>query len=164
VGGDGASLGIAQYGGKGALGNWLRAVVLHAATKLRRQPGPAGDDDRDLDRPARDNPETSYDEERYRRAFDEALQGAVAALNGEQRHLLRRHFAEGMTLDALAVELDVHRATIARRLAAARTTLRREVRQRLQKALGAGEAELESLARRMRSRLDMSLPGLFRTG
>src|SRR5262249_27374192 len=138
--------------------------ALHVGMNLRRQPGPAGDDSRELDRPAMDNPEMDYEQERYRRAFDEALHGAVAALDGEQRRILRRHFADGLTLDALAVELDIHRVTVARRLAAARTALRRETRRRLKAALGVRESEAESLARMMRSRLDLSLPGLFRTG
>jgi RNA polymerase sigma-70 factor (ECF subfamily) len=164
VGDDGASPRIAEYSGKGTLAMWVRVVVLHVAMNLRRQPRLDADDSRALDRPGTDNPEVSFEEERYRRAFDEALQGAIAALDGEQRHLLRRHFADGITLDALAIELDLHRATVARRLAAARAALRREVRRRLQAALGARESEVESLARMMRSRLDLSLPGLFRTG
>ena len=164
VGGDGASLGIAKYKGKGALASWVRVVALHVGMNLRRQPGPAGDDSRELDRPAMDNPEMDYEQQRYRRAFDEALHGAVAALDGEQRRILRRHFADGLTLDALAVELDIHRVTVARRLAAARTALRRETRRRLRAALGVHESELESLAQMMRSRLDLSLPGLLRTG
>ena len=106
----------------------------------------------------------AYEEARYRVAFDEVIRGAVAALEGEQRRILRRHFADGLTLDALAVELGVHRATVARRLAAARAALRIEARRRLQIALGVRESELSSLARVMRSRLDLSLRSVFRTG
>jgi len=105
-----------------------------------------------------------YEGQRYRKAFDEVLRGAVAALDAEQRRILRRHFADGLTLDALAVELGVHRATVARRLAAARAALRLEVRGRLQIALGVGASEMESLARVMRSRIDLSLRSLFKTG
>ncbi len=157
---------IAEYHGKGALANWVRVVALRVAMNMRRQPWPAADDDDDgeLDRPAPDNPEMAYEEERYREAFDEVIRGAVAALDSEQRRLLRLHFADGLTLDALAVELGVHRATVARRLAAARAALRLEARRRLQIALGVRESELESLARVMRSRLDLSLRSLFRTG
>jgi RNA polymerase sigma-70 factor (ECF subfamily) len=162
--GDAAPPRIAEYHGKGALANWVRVVALRVAMNMRRQPWPAAaDDDSELDRPAPNNPEMDYEKERYREAFDEVIRGAVAALDGEQRRILRRHFADGLTLDALAVELGVHRATVARRLAAARTALRLEARRRLQIALGVRESELESLARVMRSRLDLSLPSLFRT-
>ena len=155
---------IAEYHGKGALANWVRVVALRVAMNMRRQPWPAADDDSELDRPAPDNPEMDCEEERYREAFDEVIRGAVAALDDEQRRILRRHFADGLTLDALAVELGVHRATVARRLAAARAALRIEARRRLQIALGVRESEMESLARVMRSRLDLSLRSLFRTG
>jgi RNA polymerase sigma-70 factor (ECF subfamily) len=163
VGDDGASPKIAEYKGKGALASWVRVVALRAAMDLRRRAKRSSDDSRELDRPAADNPEMEYEEERYRKAFDEAIHGAVAALEGEQRRILRRHFADGLTLDALAAELGVHRATIIRRLDAALTALRLEARRRLQAALGARESELESVARMMRSRLDLSLPSLLRT-
>ena len=164
VGRDGAPPRITAYGGKGALATWVSVVAIRVAMDLRRQPRPAADDGRELDVPATDNPERDYEQERYRRAFDEALRGATAAIGDEQRHILRRYFADGLTLDALAVELGVHRTTVVRRLAAARASLRIETRRRLQLVLGASESELESLARMMRSRLDLSLPGLFRTG
>jgi len=164
VGSDGASPKITEYNGKGALESWVRVVALRAAMDLRRRAPRGSGDSRALDPEAADNPEVDCEEGRFRKVFDEALRGALAALEGEQRRILRRHFADGLTLDALAVELDVHRATVARRLAAARTALRLEARRRLQAALGAGESELESFARMMRSRLDLSLPSLFRTG
>jgi RNA polymerase sigma-70 factor (ECF subfamily) len=161
---DGAPPRIAEYHGKGALGSWVRVVALRVAVNLRRQRWPLAGDEGALDRPAPDDPERDYEAVRYREAFDEVIRGAVAALDGEQRRILRRHFADGLTLDALAVELGVHRATVARRLAAARSALRIEARRRLQSALGVRESEMESLARAMRSRLDLSLRSLFRTG
>jgi RNA polymerase sigma-70 factor (ECF subfamily) len=165
IGRDGAPPRIAGYQGKGALASWVRVVALRVAMNMRRQPWPAAaDDDSELDRPAPDDPEMDCEEERYRGAFDEAIRGAIAALDGEQRRILRRHFADGLTLDALAIELGVHRATVARRLAAARAALRIEARRRLQIALGVRESELSSLARVMRSRLDLRLRSVFRTG
>jgi len=68
------------------------------------------------------------------------------------------------TLDALASDLGVHRATVARHLAAARTALRHDARRRLQAALGMTDSELTSLAWFMRSQLDLSLPALLRSG
>src|SRR5580704_9040352 len=99
--------------------------------------------------------------ERYRKAFGEAIRGAVLALEREERRILRRHFSDGVTLDGLAEELGVHRATVARRLAAARTALRRDARRRLRAALGTTESEIESLAAELRSQLDLSLPSLL---
>jgi RNA polymerase sigma-70 factor (ECF subfamily) len=165
VGKDGSLPKIVEYDGKGALASWVKVVAIRAGVDLRRRSGAvAADVDGTPDSVAVGNPETEYQGEHYRKAFDEAIRGAVAALDRDQRRLLRRHFAEGITLEALAVELGVHRATVARRLAAARSALREEARRRLHAALGAGDSELTSLDRMMRSRLDLSLPSLLRTG
>jgi plasmid maintenance system antidote protein VapI len=69
----------------------------------------------------------------------------------------------GATLEALAEELGVHRATVARHVAAARMALRQDARRRLRAALGCPESELESLAGALRSQLNLSLPTLLRT-
>jgi RNA polymerase sigma-70 factor (ECF subfamily) len=165
VGPDGAALRIAGYDGCGALASWVRVIALREALDLRRRRGVVdeGDEERAQEVKAAGDPERDYQKAHYQRAFDAALQGAVAALDKDQRRILRRHFADGITLDALAVELGVHRATVARHLAAARAALRSEVRRRLQAALGGADSDLGSLARTMRSRLDLSLPGLLRS-
>jgi RNA polymerase sigma-70 factor (ECF subfamily) len=165
VGKDGAPPKIAEYDGRGALVSWVRVVAMRAAIDLRRRAGvAAGPDDRARDAPAAGDPERDYQKEQILRAFDEAIRGAAAALDGEQRRLLRRHFAEGITLDALAAERGVHRATVARKLAAARAALRKDARRRLKDALGLGDAELDGVASWMRSRLDLSLRTLLRSG
>jgi RNA polymerase sigma-70 factor (ECF subfamily) len=161
---DGAAPRIAGYDGRGALASWVRVIAIREALDLRRQGGAATNEGgREQDVPAAGDPEGDYLEEHQRRAFDEALRGAVAALSSDQRRLLRRHFAEGVTLDALAVELGVHRATVARHLAAARATLRHDARRRLQATLGCTDSELESLAAVLRTRLDLSLRSLLRS-
>jgi hypothetical protein len=52
---------------------------------------------------------------------------------------------------------------VVRRLAAARTALRWEARRRLQAALGAGDSELESLARMLRGPHRREPPDLLRS-
>jgi RNA polymerase sigma-70 factor (ECF subfamily) len=163
VGRDGAPW-IAEYDGRGALASWVRVVAIRTAIDLRRQEGPApASDPLAQHAPSPGDPERDLERERYQRAFAEALRGAVLALGPEQRRILRRHFAEGATLEALAEELGVHRATVARHVAAARLALRRDARRRLRAALGCPESELESLATALRSQLDLSLPTLLRT-
>jgi RNA polymerase sigma-70 factor (ECF subfamily) len=161
---DGAGPRIAEYDGRGALASWVRVIATRTAIDLRRKDGAATDpEERAGDAPAAADPERDYQRARYQRAFDEALRGAVAALDSEQRRILRRHFADGVSLDALAVELGMHRTTVGRHLAAASKALRRDALRRLQSALGGTGAEVESLVASMRSRLDLSLPGLLRT-
>lgn len=162
VGRDGVSPKIAEYTGRGALGGWLRVVALRAAIDLRRQGGDAVEEGRaERADPAAIDPEVGYIKERYRRAFNDAFRRAVAALDADQHALLRLHFVEGLTLDQMAARAGVHRATIARRIAAAREAVADEARRLLRATLGASEAELDSLAGVMRSQIDLSLGGLL---
>jgi RNA polymerase sigma-70 factor, ECF subfamily len=165
VGKPGAAPKIAEYDGRGALASWVRVIALRAAIDLRRQgrraadergPGPDG--------AAVTDPETRYLKSRYRAALDEAIRSAVRALGVEERELLRLHFVDGLTLERQAEILGVHRATVARRVAAARRALKDGARRRLRAGLGVSEAEADSVIRLVRSQLDLSLPGLLREG
>jgi RNA polymerase sigma-70 factor (ECF subfamily) len=164
VGRDGTVPWIAEYDGRGALGSWVRVVSIRVAIDLRRQAGAASRaDERALHAPAPNDPERDLQKMRYQRALTEAVRDAVSALDREQRRILRLHFADGATLDALAAELGVHRATVARRLAAARTALRRDARNRLRAALGCTDSEAERQAADVWSQLDLTLSALLRT-
>jgi RNA polymerase sigma-70 factor (ECF subfamily) len=164
VGRDGAAPWIAEYDGRGALANWVRVVALRAAIDLHRQAGAAPRvDERAVPAPAPSDPERDLHRMRYQETFQRALRDAVSALDRDQRRILRRHFADGVTLDALATELGVHRATVARRLAAARMALRHDARHRLRAALGCADSEVERLDAELRSQLDLSLSTLLRT-
>ena len=139
----------------------MRVAALRLAIDLRRRsPDPVEDPERDEQ--GTSDPELRYLKLRYREAFNDAFRGAVAALDAEQRALLQRHFVEGHTLEQLAAKAGVHRATIARRIAAAREAVADEARRRLGAALGASESELASLAGVMRSQIDLGLRGLSR--
>jgi len=137
-------------------------IALRAAIDLRRRnPHAVEDPPREQEDPATADPETGYLKDRYREAFNTAFRGAVAALGSEQRELLRLHFVDGLTLDQLAARMGVHRATVARRVGAAREAVADEAHRLLHAALGASESELASLAWVMRSQIDLSLPGLL---
>ncbi len=153
---------IAEYDGRGALGSWVRVIAVRAAIDLRRRRDVAAIDGAERADPGAGDPEVGYLKERYRQAFNDAFRGAVGALAADQRDLLRLHFVDGLTLDQLAAKLGVHRATVARRIAAGRVAVAAAARSRLRAALGASEAELESLAGVMRSQIELSLPGLLR--
>jgi RNA polymerase sigma-70 factor (ECF subfamily) len=154
---------ITEYDGRGALASWVRVVALRVALDLQRQAPVAADSGResgDAGAGAGD-PEVDYLKQRYRQVFNDAFRGAVAELGADSRELLRLHFVDGLTLHQLALKLGVHRATVARRLAAGRQAVADAARRRLRAALGATEAELESLAGMMRSQIDLSLPVLL---
>jgi RNA polymerase sigma-70 factor (ECF subfamily) len=160
VGRPGAEPKITVYDGRGALSTWLRVIAIRTAFDILRQNTAAPGPSRDAEAPATADAEGSYLKQRYRRQFNEAIRTSIASMPPDQRELLRLHFVEGLTLDELAARSGVHRATIARKLAAARTEVRRGARRLLLAELGVTEAELDSLSGLMRSQLELSLSGL----
>lgn len=169
VGRDGAPGRIAEYDGTGALASWVRVAAVRTAIDLRRKRGGVVETTEslvDVAGPAssRRDPELGYIKRGYRRAFDEAFRTAVARLDPDQRRLLHGHFVEGLTLDELAAKLGVHRATVARRIAAGREAIADEARRLLGDKLGATSSEIESIVALMRSRLEVSLVEVLRAG
>jgi RNA polymerase sigma-70 factor (ECF subfamily) len=153
---------ITEYNGRSALSTWLRVIARRTAIDLLRQRGltlDRGDAEEEEEDPATADAEGGYLKRRYRQPFNEALRTALAAIAPEQREILRLHFTDGLTLDQLAERFGVHRATIARRLAAAREAIRREARRLIRAELGVTDAELDSLDGMMRSQLDLTLSG-----
>ena len=98
---------------------------------------------------------------RHAGEFERALRDAFAGLDERERNLLRLHFLDGLGIDGLAPVFGVHRATAARWLAAARTRLHDGVIALLQARLDVDARELESLARVVRSELEISLRSLL---
>ncbi len=147
---------IGDYAGRGALGGWLRAVVVRAAVDhLRREarrcraaatsapPGPSPT-------PRWVISSTATARSSMRRASRDAL----VALGAPERNLLRLHFVDGLSLEQVADLLHVHRATAARRLAAARAAIFGEMRRRIQEQLAIDDDEFHSLAGLVQSQLD----------
>src|SRR5262249_41153536 len=124
----GASPKILDYSGRGSLSNWLRVVTVRTALNLMSKRNELLDgrgtsfEAQGVGRLGAD-PELEYIKERYRRAFELALEASVAALSSEQRNLLRLHFIQAVSLDGLAHLFHMHRATIARRIAQARAAI-----------------------------------------
>jgi RNA polymerase sigma-70 factor (ECF subfamily) len=155
---------IADYSGRGTLASWLRVAAVRAASNLRRSEGAR--DRVEAKAPAPSpvpiDPELALVRARHACEFERALRDAFAALDERERNLLRLHFLDGLGIDGLAPVFGVHRATVARWLAAARTRLHDGVIALLQARLDVDARELESLARVVRSELEISLKSLFR--
>ncbi len=151
---------ILGFTGRSTLSAWLRVVVVRTVIDRRRRAGAIIDDDEvtlaqtataDLD------PELDLLRRTYAREFREAFAAAIAELAPEDRALLRQHHIDGVGLDALALLHGVHRATAARRLAAARETIFLKVRRRLLHDLNVGNATVDSILRIVQSDLDLSI-------
>lgn len=168
VGRSGAPPRIAQYSGRGSLHSWVRTAAVHAARNLHR-----GRDNASLQTSSEaalgalisdPDPELSYLKDRYRQDFKEACQAAFASLPPEQRDVVRMHYVEGLNIDRIGVQLGVNRATVARWRIAARQSIFDETKRQLRSRLRLSDSEFGSLARLIRSQLDVSLAKVLGRG
>jgi RNA polymerase sigma-70 factor (ECF subfamily) len=152
---------ITQYSGRGPMRSWLRVVTLRVATDLRRQDRVHAELDDAVPTQALD-PELALIKVRYGEAFRSALRDAFAALTQEERSLLRLHYLDGLNADRIALVIRVSRATVTRRIAAARERVLGVTHELLRARLKATPKELESLLGAVRSDLAMSLSLVLR--
>jgi RNA polymerase sigma-70 factor (ECF subfamily) len=150
---------LRTYSGRGELKAYLSVVahreLMRVVNRARREV--------DLDADVIDyivppkDPEISLLRERYRSEVDDALRAAVRALDERDRALLRYAFIDGLNVDAIGKLYDVHRATGARWVAAARERLGTKIREELAARLKIGVDEVDSIVRLVQSRIDVSL-------
>ena len=161
----GAAPRIAEYTGRGPLASWLRVTALRVCINAVRAKDPArpagstGELGALADRG--DDVELQFLKAQYREAFRSAFAGAVGALAGPERAVLRLGLVHGLSIDQLGVGLGVHRATAARRLASARTRLVELTVGGLKAQLALDDGELASLQRAIDGQVDVSLSRLL---
>jgi RNA polymerase sigma-70 factor (ECF subfamily) len=153
---------LASYTGAGSLQGWLRVTAARAFVDAARAERRSRDDDLD---PAallgaaspRDHHAAGELSDAIRRAFA----AAVAGLAPRERTFLRHATVDGLTLDQIAATYEVHRATVARTLKAARARLLAETRARAAAALGVPADDLAGALSLLDSKLDLSLSRVF---
>lgn len=156
--GEGGGARLGSYAGRGALGPWLRAVAVRTAIDLMRTRRELPADPAALDGDPID-PLLASLKQRYRDEFRSAFQAATAELTNRDRTLLQYKFVEALSVDEIGVIYRVHRATVARWLAAIRETLFEGTRERLMARLGGTDSDIDSVLRLIDSQLDVSLDG-----
>lgn len=148
---------IVEYAGKGRLRGLIQVAASRAAIDRIRQ------DEKLTALPTNDALVASADvalsvmKAQYRQAFAAAFTRAVGAATPRDRNLLRLHFLEGVTLEALAQMYGVHRATVVRWLAAARDAVFTATRSELKLP----DTELDELFAMVASRVELSLERLL---
>ncbi len=146
---------LALYSGRGDLGGFLRSAVMRAGLNARRHEtrhsfyAVAQRLEQVLD-----EPELHHLKQAYLSQFREALRTAWDQLEPDKKLALRLQLEDGLTIDELAGLWNVHRATAARRLVAARQALAQGTRQGMQHELQLSDSEVESVMNLIRSRLD----------
>ncbi len=163
----GADAKIAEFRGHSSLDAWLRVIATREFIDLTRrkdrQRERTADDDELSAALAPDEIELGAIKTEYREAVSVALRGAVRSLESTERHLLRQHLVEGLTIDQLATVLHVHRATVARRITRARETLAERTRELVAARLGLGPDQFNEVYALVRSQLELSISRLLVT-
>jgi len=155
---------ITEFAGESTLAAWLRVVSTRIAIDILRARKPEtseGDVLEQVPGAASDDPELCHLKSRYGAEFRTALQRAARALTPSERNLLRQHYVDGVTMEALATLHGVHRVTMVRRVVAARDKLGASTRRELLQQFQLGAGELDSVVRLVQSRLGISLRTLF---
>ena len=158
---------LREYSGRGDLKSYLRVMAGRDLTRVvnRGRREIAIDDDGWLDRivPATD-PELSILRAQYREVVDESMRAALHTLPERDRALLRYAFIDGWNVDRVGEVYNVHRATAARWIAAAREKLGERIREELASRLRIEVGEIDSIVRLVQSRIDVSLDRVLRAG
>jgi RNA polymerase sigma-70 factor (ECF subfamily) len=158
---------VADYSGRGPLGAWLQVIAIRGAVDVLQRNArerPTEGDELEEALGADAGPELAYFKRLYRDEFKAAFAEAIAALSPRERTILRQHALDGLSIDRLAALYQVHRATAARWVEAARRAALEHTQAALGRRLRVGPDELESVMRLVRSQLDISLPALLRKG
>jgi RNA polymerase sigma-70 factor len=144
---------LAYYSGAGSLGGWLRAVVGQLAIDQHRREARLiqTEEDADLDRLAQDvegdpqilgafhsspSPEETLASDLAAADVEKALARALAALEDEDRLLMKLYYFDGLRLREAGAVLGVHEATASRRLTRIHSVVREQVETILMKEHG----------------------------
>jgi RNA polymerase sigma-70 factor (ECF subfamily) len=157
---------IASYTGRGELRGWARIAATRIALNVairaaREQPFEA--DALTFLVGTGDDPEVSYFKRVYTAEFRLAFQEAFAALAERERTLIRYAFANALTVDQIGAIYNVHRATAARWVTRAQSSLVAALRAALVRRLGVNKKELESILQLIQSRFEITLERYLRT-
>ena len=155
---------IAHYSGRAPLQHWVRVVAVRVVRSAQRKRTEAPAEDAAVfeemleERTAED----ALAEAHLLRAYKAAFERAFAELDAAARTLLRLSVVDRLGIDELARLLNVHRATAARRLVAAREQLAQSLTARVRQDAKLTASEAASAVRAIQSKIDLSLSRVMR--
>jgi RNA polymerase sigma-70 factor (ECF subfamily) len=155
---------IADYAARGPLISWLSVAAARVALDAVRSRNAYKLQQLNLpERLAQEesSPLHQLVQARYRESFQRALRDAIRALPARDRNLLRLQLVGRCSIDQLGRMYLVHRATAARWLETARNRVFEAVREQIKREHGLNDVEFESIARGVRSQLDLSITATF---
>ncbi len=160
---DGRPARIAEYGGQGPLGGWIRVVSTRMALRVAKKGDDLSTEGDAPEVPVGKEPELDHLRVHYREDFKMAFEAAFQKLSKEQRLLLRLHSSGTLRGDDIARMLGIDRSTAMRKLARAREVLFDATRDGLMAKVGITPSEFESIARAVKSQVDVTLSRVLAT-
>jgi RNA polymerase sigma-70 factor (ECF subfamily) len=156
---------IHSYRGEGSLAGWVRTAAIRTALNLRRTVARALVDSSSQadDVEALLDPELIAIKERCQSEFAAALRRAVAALDAEDRVLLRFYYVDQLTLAKIAAFERVAVSTIYRRMLATNEAVLSAVKTDLRTRLQLSTESLDRFIGDAREDLSVSISQLLRT-
>lgn len=148
---------IVEYGGRGDLSRWVRAVTTRAVVDHQRASGretPTAEEQLALHALPSNDPEIDHIREKYAGELGVAVRDAFAELDGTARNDLRHYYIDGLNLEELAALRKVSAATMSRRLSRTREQVLDRTRAILSLRLSLPPRDVESILGVMGSRLD----------
>jgi RNA polymerase sigma-70 factor (ECF subfamily) len=157
---------IGQYQGRGSLIAFVRVAAVRLAISARRKQRPSAADELEVERLAddADDPELQYLKQVYRAEFRTSFARAFEGLPAEQQLLLRLDVVEHLTIDQVAAVYGRSRTTTGRHLLEARQVLASATLADLRTRLALQPADVISMARLVRSQIDLSVQRLLVVG
>jgi RNA polymerase sigma-70 factor (ECF subfamily) len=158
---------IVEYVGAGSLEAWVKVALMRTALNLNRGKlveRPAYDGDV-ADEPllGAGDPELDAMKHEHREAFAQALRDSLAGLPVEERNLLRLYLVDRLNIAAIGAIFKVHRATVARWIVDVRSKVLEGTHALLRQRLKVSDSDADSLARLLRSQLDVSVLRMLRS-
>jgi RNA polymerase sigma-70 factor (ECF subfamily) len=157
---------IGQYRGRGSLIAFVRVAAVRLAISASRKQRPSAADELEVQRLAdeADDPELQYLKQLYRTEFRTSFTRAFEGLPAAQQLLLRLDIVDHLTIDQAAAVYGRSRTTTGRHLLEARQALARATLTDLQTRLALQPTEVTSIARLVRSQIDLSVQRILIAG
>ena len=157
---------IVEYAGTGRLGALVYVAATRIGLNLLRARQRIDDSDLATLDPADPDGLDLADQlgkQAYRAELRTAFADAVKQLDKKDRTLLRLSVIDGLSIDELGTMYRVHRATVARWIAAARDNLTKLARDRFLELTGLSTSDLASVGELVESQIQVSMERLLRT-
>ncbi len=168
---------LAYYSGRGSLAGWLRAVVSQLAVDQFRKVSKFVqiEEDREFENLANEasngdgplmgshteNPEELYTQGRALADVSAALTSAMAALDAEDRLILKLYYHDDLKLKDIAATFGYHEATASRKLTRIQADIRKGVEKSLKNQHGWTDGEVKRHLSETAASLGLNLETMF---